>query len=78
MAKRWVQELKMMLKDVCLTLVGNKIDLEKARGVSREDAEEYAKSVGAEHIETSAKLNHGVDQLFLQLTKLCVKMVYSR
>lgn len=34
-----------------------------------EQAEEYAKSVGAKHVHTSAKLNRGIDELFLSLTK---------
>ena len=29
----------------------------------------YAKSVGATHFHTSAKLNKGIDELFLHLTK---------
>ena len=29
----------------------------------------YAKSVGAKHFHTSAKLNKGIDELFLDLTK---------
>ena len=48
---------------------GNKIDLEKNRHVSIEEAEEYAKSVGAKHVHTSAKLNKGIDDVFLTLTK---------
>ena len=48
---------------------GNKIDLERNRNVTVEQAEEYAKSVGAKHVHTSAKLNRGIDELFLSLTK---------
>ena len=48
---------------------GNKIDLEKKRNVRREMAEEYAESVGAAHIHTSAKTNEGIDQLFAALTQ---------
>lgn len=39
--KNWVKELKKMLGSaVCLTIAGNKIDLEKDRNVSNEVAEE--------------------------------------
>jgi len=48
---------------------GNKIDLEKNRHVTVSEAEEYANSVGAKHVHTSAKLNKGIDELFLSLTK---------
>jgi Ras family. len=38
--KNWVKELKKMLgNDICLTIAGNKIDLEKQRTVMQEDAE---------------------------------------
>ncbi|XP_066139680.1 ras-related protein Rab-21 [Euwallacea fornicatus] len=68
--KTWVKELRKMLgRDVCLTIIGNKIDLEKDRVVSIEEAEEYATKVGATHFFTSAKLNQGVEEMFLSLTK---------
>lgn len=39
--KNWVKELKKMLgSDICLTIAGNKIDLEKDRNVPIEVAEE--------------------------------------
>lgn len=73
--KNWVKELRKMLgQDICLCIAGNKIDLEKNRHVSVEEAEEYAKSVGARHIHTSAKLNKGIDQVFLNLTKHMLKV----
>ena len=52
-----------------LNFLGNKIDLEKNRHVSHEEAEEYARQVNAKHINTSAKLNRGIDEVFLTLTK---------
>lgn len=68
--KNWVKELRKMLgEDICLCIAGNKIDLEKNRHVSHEEAEEYARQVNAKHINTSAKLNRGIDEVFLTLTK---------
>ena len=68
--RNWVKELRKMLgDDICLVIVGNKSDLEKNRHVSKEEAEEYAASVGAKHFSTSAKLNRGIDDVFLDLTK---------
>ena len=59
-----------MLGTTCqIVLVGNKIDLERNRNVTLEEAEEYAKSVGATHYQTSAKLNKGLDEVFLHITK---------
>lgn len=39
--KNWVKELKKMLgSEICLIIAGNKLDLEKQRNVSVQDAEE--------------------------------------
>lgn len=66
--KRWIKELKKMLgNDIVLSIVGNKIDLEKDRQVPIKTAEEYAKSVNAKLYHTSAKLNKGVEELFTDL-----------
>ncbi|KAN0006487.1 hypothetical protein ACTFIV_004909 [Dictyostelium citrinum] len=69
-AKNWIKELKTMLgNDISLCIIGNKCDLEKTRVIPLADAEAYAKSVGAIHYSTSAKLNKGVEDLFLDLTR---------
>ncbi|KAK2173874.1 hypothetical protein NP493_843g00019 [Ridgeia piscesae] len=68
--KSWVKELRKMLgSDIALCIAGNKIDLEKDRHVPAEEAESYAKSVGAKHFHTSAKLDKGIEELFLDLSK---------
>ncbi|XP_076669144.1 RAS oncogene family member Rab21 [Andrena cerasifolii] len=68
--KNWVKELKKMLgSEICLAIAGNKVDLEKDRSVSIEEAEEYAKQVGAMHFHTSAKLNQHIEEMFLDLTR---------
>ncbi|PIK62082.1 putative ras-related protein [Apostichopus japonicus] len=68
--KNWVKELKKMLgNEINLCIAGNKIDLEKQRNVTVADAEEYAQSVGAKHYHTSAKLNKGIEEMFLELSK---------
>ncbi|KHN79797.1 Ras-related protein Rab-21 [Toxocara canis] len=72
--KLWVKELRRMLGDsVVLLIVGNKTDLSRNRNVEQEVAIEYAKLVGAEHCETSAKDNVGINQAFEQLTKAMVE-----
>ncbi|KAK9891467.1 hypothetical protein WA026_014699 [Henosepilachna vigintioctopunctata] len=68
--KSWVKELRRMLgTEICLVIVGNKTDLEKDRHVTFEDAELYSNNVGAVYFETSAKLNQGVEDMFLKLTE---------
>ena len=57
----------MLGKDITLAIAGNKVDLNRI--VSLEEAEAYAASVGAKHFSTSAKINQGVEDLFLDLAK---------
>ncbi|CAH2034488.1 unnamed protein product, partial [Iphiclides podalirius] len=72
--KNWVKELKKMLgSDIVLIIAGNKIDLEHERTVPLEEAESYSAMVGAKHYYTSAKLNQGVEELFLDLTREMVE-----
>ncbi|XP_077999839.1 ras-related protein Rab-21-like [Glandiceps talaboti] len=72
--KNWVKELKKMLgNDICLCIAGNKIDLEKERHVPVAEAEAYAASVGAKHFHTSAKLNKGIEEMLLDLSKRMIE-----
>jgi len=72
--RNWIRELREELrKDIPLCIVGNKTDLEKNRNVSLEDAEQLSKSVKAKHFQTSAKLNKGIEELFLDVTRRMLK-----
>merc|ERR1712110_1056954 len=72
--KMWVKELRKMLgKEITLAIAGNKMDLKRV--VPLDEAEAYAASVGAKHFSTSAKLNQGVEELFLDMAK---RMLQSR
>ncbi|XP_033323046.1 RAS oncogene family member Rab21 [Megalopta genalis] len=72
--KNWVKELKKMLgSEISLAIAGNKMDLEKDRSVAIEEAEEYAKQVGAMHFHTSAKLNQNIKEMFLELTRRMIQ-----
>jgi small GTP-binding protein len=51
----WVEEIRKWDENTQLVVVGNKMDLVE-RKVSLREAEEFAQSVRAEYIETSAKL----------------------
>lgn len=74
--RNWVKELRKMLgAEIPIVIAGNKADMEKNRHVKEEEAEAYAQTVGATYIETSAKLNRNVEQVFLELTK---KMLASK
>ena len=59
--------------NIVLTLVGNKIDLESTRQVSRETAEEYARGLGLKYFEVSAKQDIGIGEMFTEVAKVLPK-----
>ena len=68
--KNWVKELRKIVgDDFSICIAGNKKDLQKNAHVTEEEADAYAASVGAQHIRTSAKLDQGVDEVFLALVQ---------
>ncbi|EWM29666.1 ras-related protein rab-5b [Nannochloropsis gaditana] len=66
--QRWVSELQEKgPRDLRIMVAGNKKDLEGDRQVAAEEAEAYAESIGARYMETSAKDDMAVQDLFLSL-----------
>mmetsp|Transcript_20126 Transcript_20126/g.29936 ORF Transcript_20126/g.29936 Transcript_20126/m.29936 type:complete len:208 (-) Transcript_20126:96-719(-) len=71
--KDWLQEVNQYgEKDVVKVLVGNKTDLNSKRVVETELAQQLAKDLQLTYLETSAKNDEGVDQLFNHLTELMI------
>jgi len=69
-AKSWVKELQRQGKDnVVIALAGNKLDLEENRQVESEEAKLYAEENNIFFIETSAKTNHNVSEVFRMIAK---------
>ena len=61
----WVRELRKMVgSEILLTIAGNKLDLERQRVVTKQEAADYAASVGAQYAETSAKNGRGIEDAF--------------
>jgi small GTP-binding protein len=65
---RWHAEVARICSTADFVIAGNKCDLE--RKSSREQAEEWAKSMGLHTIETSALTGANVDELFVTLARL--------
>ncbi|CBY21627.1 unnamed protein product [Oikopleura dioica] len=69
-AEKWIRELKEKApKDIIVYLVGNKIDLVEQRAVSTEEGMELAEVFELEFIETSAKENKNVAQVFMEFAQ---------
>lgn len=60
-------------EDAQIFLVGNKIDDESARQVSREDGQALASKLNVPFLEASAKLNENVDSIFYELADIILK-----
>eukprot|EP00742_Colponemidia_sp_Colp-10_P002257 GILJ01002411.1.p1 GENE.GILJ01002411.1~~GILJ01002411.1.p1 ORF type:complete len:202 (-),score=23.82 GILJ01002411.1:501-1106(-) len=69
--KTWVKELKTLgPENIVIAIAGNKSDLTEHQEVAPADARAYAEEIGAIFKETSAKENRGVQELFVDITKL--------
>ncbi|NXP56569.1 RAB17 protein, partial [Heliornis fulica] len=70
-AKLWLRDLeKEFLPDeIVIALVGNKTDLAAEREVSPEEGEEFARTKGLLFMETSAKSNHRVNDIFTAIAQ---------
>ncbi len=61
----WLNDIKDNLDNPCLVLFGNKIDKDKSEWeVTKEEVEEYAKSMNLEYFGTSAKTKKGLNEGF--------------
>ena len=75
----WMDELKQNneIEQLYIILVGNKIDLEEKRVVTREEAEKYAEDNNINYIEVSAKTGEGILDLFNEVTKGTMDKVFN-
>ncbi|KAL7716249.1 Rab family GTPase [Entamoeba marina] len=68
-SKKWVDELRQAGNEAMMFLVGNKVDMESDRVVTKEDGESYARELSIDYIETSAKENININELFEQIAR---------
>ena len=71
--KNWIKDLQNVGNDIKGVIIGNKLDLDQKRDVSKEDLEEIGKKNQMPFLETSAKqninVNEGFDLLVNELLK---------
>lgn len=66
--KEWVNELKEQgPENIVMAIAGNKSDRADERQVEAATAQNYAASIGASFMETSAKTKSNVDEIFVTL-----------
>ncbi|MCK4479121.1 MAG: GTP-binding protein [Candidatus Lokiarchaeota archaeon] len=68
----WISSIKKTVKKtIPMVLIGNKADLE--REVDRLEAEDLAKRLNCEYMETSAKTGENVELVFEKIAKACLE-----
>jgi len=55
--------------DIPIMLVANKIDLEEERAITTDEGKNLAKELNCGYIESSAKTNHNINEIFYRLVK---------
>ncbi|KAK8812247.1 hypothetical protein WA158_007481 [Blastocystis sp. Blastoise] len=72
--EEWIKDAyKNANKNICVTVVGNKCDLESERKVTTQEGKDLAKKYGAHFFETSAKDGTNIDECFTDIVNECVK-----
>lgn len=67
--ENWIKTIYENTSPKFMCLVGNKIDLEQHRQVTREEALKFADKYNMNYIETSAKTNEKIEEIFLFVTQ---------
>lgn len=70
---KWVNEVKDEVGDLKTVFVGNKVDLQDDRVVSFDEAFAYTMSMKGEYLESSAKEDVGVNDIFQSFIEAVVK-----
>jgi small GTP-binding protein len=70
----WISSIKKTVKKaIPMILLGNKVDLE--REVELEEAQDLAKRLSCDYLETSAKTGANVEDAFEKIAKACLEDV---
>jgi small GTP-binding protein len=73
---RWLHDVKEVARsDVVTILLGNKVDLEAQRDVTREEAEEFARANKMKYFETSAKTGGQIAEAIQSIVGVIEKFV---
>ena len=70
----WIETIKLSIRECSVVIIGNKIDLEDKRMVSKVEGMNMADSFKSKFAEASAKTAEGVEECF----KILIQEIYKR
>ncbi|MFX1475829.1 MAG: Rab family GTPase [Promethearchaeota archaeon] len=77
--EKWIEQIhRYASPGIPIILVGNKLDLVDAREVTPNDIEALTTEKGLEYFETSAKVDHGVNETFAKISELILQNELDR
>lgn len=72
MVEIWLRSARMHTdEEVVIAIVGNKLDAQDLRQVETKEARDFARTIDAIFLETSAKTGDNIDKLFTDLGNYC-------
>lgn len=76
---RWHAELtEKGSRNLQVIVLGNKVDLEGSRAVTREEGEEWAKEHGVGFMEVSAKVPQGIERPFIEMSRQVLRKIETK
>lgn len=68
-----------VIEPMVLSVVGNKVDLEHMRAVSREEAQLYTNSIGGRYFETSAiNDSESIEQVIISTARGLIRLTHDK
>ena len=76
--ENWIKLIYENTTPKFMCLVGNKIDLEDRRQVSQDEAIKFSEKYNLKYIETSAKMNEKIEEVFLYVSQCLFSQIQKR
>ena len=72
-AKIWIKESESFVSGFKKILLGNKVDIENQRKVTKEEVEKYSKEIGIFTLDTSAKIGKNINKAFESIVNMILE-----